>query len=360
VGGCPHRPGLAGPQGSASRARTSSASLLLSRSSAGWLKPAHAITMHATLLLPGLAWFASHTAWDEARRFRVVALATAGYSLLAVAVVGETLAGTGPLRAPVWADAFVAAGLLGFAAALPIHVKDGAHSAGCPPPGEPWWSTGPSGPDAIDKASHLSRPDPSGADQVDAEHQPTDLAVSTSGSRSGRTWLPVGGRSCCRLSSVAAAAVSPCPAAVAGVRRAGRAGSRCSAGRVRCPRSWTAVLRWLRRPGPLTSADEQLQPARSCRRAATAAAGPPPSCPAGHRGRYLGGCGTGHRGRLGGPLLLPEPRSVSSSSVAGRLVSGWCPDGWWPPPTPPEPAGGHRYRNRSPARRPLDGCRHRR
>ena len=42
-------------------------------SSAGWLKPAHAITMHAILLLPGLAWLASHTAWEEARRFRVVA-----------------------------------------------------------------------------------------------------------------------------------------------------------------------------------------------------------------------------------------------------------------------------------------------
>jgi hypothetical protein len=27
-----------------------------------------------------------------------------------------------------------------------------------------------------DEASNLSRPDPSGADQIDAEHQPTDLA----------------------------------------------------------------------------------------------------------------------------------------------------------------------------------------
>jgi hypothetical protein len=97
------------------------------------LKPAHAITLHAILLLPGLAWLASHTAWDEARRFRVVALATGGYSLLPVAV-GETLAATGPLRAPVWADALVAAGLLGFAAALPIHGKDGVtrHGTGSP------------------------------------------------------------------------------------------------------------------------------------------------------------------------------------------------------------------------------------
>jgi hypothetical protein len=50
-----------------------------------------------------------------------------------------------------------------------------------------------------------------------------------------------GGRSCCRLSSVAAAAVSPCPAAVAGVRRAGACGLPCSAGRVRCPGIRTAV-----------------------------------------------------------------------------------------------------------------------
>jgi hypothetical protein len=44
-------------------------------------------------------------------------VATAGYCLLAVVVVGETLADTGPLRAPAWADAMAAAGLLGFAAA---------------------------------------------------------------------------------------------------------------------------------------------------------------------------------------------------------------------------------------------------
>jgi hypothetical protein len=86
-------------------------------SSAGWLKPAHAITMHAILLLPGLAWLASHTTWDEARRLRVMVLATGSYWLLAVVVVGETLAGAGLLRAPMWADALVAAGLLGFAAA---------------------------------------------------------------------------------------------------------------------------------------------------------------------------------------------------------------------------------------------------
>jgi hypothetical protein len=46
----------------------------------------------------------------------------------------------------------------------------------------------PSGPIGIDEAPNLSRADPSGADQTDAEHQATDLAVgSDRGSRSRRT-----------------------------------------------------------------------------------------------------------------------------------------------------------------------------
>ena len=36
----------------------------------------------------------------------------------------------------------------------------------------------PSGPVQIDEASDVSRPDPSGADQIDAEHQATDLMLS--------------------------------------------------------------------------------------------------------------------------------------------------------------------------------------
>jgi hypothetical protein len=45
----------------------------------------------------------------------------------------------------------------------------------------------PSEPDAIDGPSHLSRPDPSGADQIDAKHQPTDLAVRHAGAGRCRT-----------------------------------------------------------------------------------------------------------------------------------------------------------------------------
>ncbi len=122
--------------------------------------------------------------------------------------------------------------------------------------------------------------------------------------------------------------------------------------------------------GHLTSADAQPQAARRYRGAGVAVAGPRRSCrsrpTAGHCGRWRGGCGTERRGRLGCPLLRPEPRSLSAGSVSGRLVSkgrcpdGWCPDGRCPPRTLPQPAGVRGYRNRSPARRPLDGCRHRR
>jgi hypothetical protein len=35
----------------------------------------------------------------------------------------------------------------------------------------------PSGPDATDSPSHLSRRDPTGADQIDAEHQAPNLVV---------------------------------------------------------------------------------------------------------------------------------------------------------------------------------------
>ena len=38
----------------------------------------------------------------------------------------------------------------------------------------------PSGAIWTDEASNVSRPDPSGADQIDAEHQATDLAVGGS------------------------------------------------------------------------------------------------------------------------------------------------------------------------------------
>jgi hypothetical protein len=78
--------------------------------SAGWLKPAHAITMHAILVLPMLAWLTSFLPWTPIRQLRVVTWAAAGYALLAAVVVAETLARVSPLTAPIWANAAAVAG----------------------------------------------------------------------------------------------------------------------------------------------------------------------------------------------------------------------------------------------------------
>src|SRR5439155_9510191 len=50
----------------------------------GSLKPTHAVTMHAILLLPALAWLLSFARWSERRRLQVVLLSAAGYIALAV------------------------------------------------------------------------------------------------------------------------------------------------------------------------------------------------------------------------------------------------------------------------------------
>jgi hypothetical protein len=78
--------------------------------SAGWLKPAHAITMHAILVLPMLAWLTSYLPWTPIRRLRVVTWAAAGYALLAAVVVAQTFARVSPLAAPIWASAAAVAG----------------------------------------------------------------------------------------------------------------------------------------------------------------------------------------------------------------------------------------------------------
>ncbi|TDD70581.1 hypothetical protein E1298_36590 [Actinomadura rubrisoli] len=55
---------------------------------AGALKPAHAVTMHAILVLPALAWLLTFTRFSEARRVRVVAVVSAAYGAAAVVVIG--------------------------------------------------------------------------------------------------------------------------------------------------------------------------------------------------------------------------------------------------------------------------------
>lgn len=52
----------------------------------GSLKPIHAVTMHAILVLPALAWLLSFTNWTERRRLGVVLLAAMGYLVLAASV----------------------------------------------------------------------------------------------------------------------------------------------------------------------------------------------------------------------------------------------------------------------------------
>ncbi|WP_207400941.1 hypothetical protein [Actinomadura roseirufa] len=54
---------------------------------AGALKPAHAVTMHAILVLPALAWLLTYTRLPEDRRVRVVVLASSAYAVAAVAVI---------------------------------------------------------------------------------------------------------------------------------------------------------------------------------------------------------------------------------------------------------------------------------
>ncbi|MEV0646769.1 hypothetical protein AB0I28_16045 [Phytomonospora sp. NPDC050363] len=59
---------------------------------AGWLKPTHAVTMHAVGVLPVLALVLSATRLDERRRTRVVASGAAAYALAALVTVAVNLA----------------------------------------------------------------------------------------------------------------------------------------------------------------------------------------------------------------------------------------------------------------------------
>ncbi len=58
---------------------------------AGSLKPIHAATMHAILVLPALAWLLSFVNWAERRRVQVVVLGSVGYAILAVMVAVATM-----------------------------------------------------------------------------------------------------------------------------------------------------------------------------------------------------------------------------------------------------------------------------
>ena len=59
----------------------------------GALKPTHAVTMHAILVLPLLAWLLSFADWSERDRLRVVLLASAAYLVLASVIALGNIAG---------------------------------------------------------------------------------------------------------------------------------------------------------------------------------------------------------------------------------------------------------------------------
>jgi hypothetical protein len=196
----------------------------------------------------------------------------------------------------------------------------------------------PSGSVWIDDLLNVSRPDPSGADQIDAEHQATDLAVRWACWPVQHIAVPFRSDMAAVVDSSAAGCpgwpLPQCPhapAAVAGVRRAGACGLPVS-GRPR-PVSARPDSRYPTGRvdlAHLTSADAQPQRARRCRRVGTAAAGPPDFLPrpAGQPDIAAGVWVAADRT----PRTPWLSAATSGTAVGVRRVGvrtvGWCPDGW--------------------------------
>jgi hypothetical protein len=70
----------------------------------GTLKPTHAVTMHAILVLPALAWILSFANWSERQRVTMVLVAAAGYIVLVAVVAAGNAAGLDPDQLPIAAD----------------------------------------------------------------------------------------------------------------------------------------------------------------------------------------------------------------------------------------------------------------
>jgi len=83
----------------------------------GSLKPTHAVTMYAILVLPVLAWLLSFANWSERRRLAVVLLGAAGYVVLAVVVGVENAVGLALSDTPPAVIGLSALGALALAAA---------------------------------------------------------------------------------------------------------------------------------------------------------------------------------------------------------------------------------------------------
>jgi hypothetical protein len=80
-------------------------------------KLAHAVPMHGVLVLPLLAWFLSRVRWPERRRVQVVGLAVAGYAVLCLDAVAESVAAIDPLSAPLAGTLVAAFGVAGLGVA---------------------------------------------------------------------------------------------------------------------------------------------------------------------------------------------------------------------------------------------------
>ena len=89
---------------------------------AGFLKPAHAVTMHAILVIPALAWLLSFTRWSENRQTNIVRVGIVGYTVLALVIIIESVTHTSPFAAPPLAMAVsgLGAAMLAAAAALGV------------------------------------------------------------------------------------------------------------------------------------------------------------------------------------------------------------------------------------------------
>ena len=83
----------------------------LAYTTAGFLKPAHAVTMHAILIIPALAWLVSFTRWSDDRQLRVVQLGAFGYLLLSAVILLESIMRVSPFDAPAPATAAATIGL---------------------------------------------------------------------------------------------------------------------------------------------------------------------------------------------------------------------------------------------------------
>jgi hypothetical protein len=106
----------------------------------GTLKPIHAVTMHAILVLPVLAWLVSFANWTERRRLSVVLLGAAGYIVLAVVVAVANVVGFVLSDLPPALVVLLALGAIALAAAglLTVHGVAHASEVGPKAPRKPW------------------------------------------------------------------------------------------------------------------------------------------------------------------------------------------------------------------------------